>query len=116
MCADQYRQPPCAGALYTVRPGDTLYNIAERAFLPVQVLIEANPHVDPYNLQVGTQICIPGFVVPPCPNGFIWVVEPGDTIYQIARRTGTSVSAIIRANPHVNPSNMRLGTRLCIPG
>lgn len=116
MCAKKFRQPPCNGALYTVRPGDTLYSIAQRAYLPVQVLIEANPHVDPYNLQVGSEICIPSFVVPPCPGGFIWVVEPGDTIYQISKLTGVPVSAIIAANPHVDPRNLRLGTRLCIPG
>ncbi|WP_227763206.1 LysM peptidoglycan-binding domain-containing protein [Zhaonella formicivorans] len=106
----------CKGTLYTIQPGDTLYSIAQEALLPVEVLLEANPTVDPLNLQVGSTICIPSLVVPPCPGGFIWVVERGDTIYRIAQMTGKSVREILQANPGVNPYNLRPGTRLCIPG
>lgn len=40
--------------LYTIRPGDTLYNLATT----VQDLINTNLALDPYNLRVGRQIYI----------------------------------------------------------
>lgn len=110
------RPRPCKGVLYTIRPGDTIYSIAQEILIPVEVLLAANPHVDPLNLQVGSQICLPRFEVPACPGGFIWVVERGDTFYSIAQATNTTVEAIAQANPNINPNNIPLGTRLCIPG
>lgn len=109
------RRPPCKGALYTIKAGDTFFSIAQEALLPVEVIQAANPGVNPNNLRIGSQICIPGFPVPPCPNGYIWVVEKGETFYSIAQQTNTTTQAIARANPGVNPNNLQLGTRLCIP-
>lgn len=110
------RPRPCKGVLYTIRPGDTFYSISQEVLIPVEVLLAANPGVDPNNLQVGSKICLPRFDVPACPGGYIWVVERGDTFYSIARQTNTTVEALIRANPQIDPNNIPLGTRLCIPG
>ncbi len=44
---------------YTIRPGDTLFTIAQRFNVPVQEIINANPGIDPNNLQIGQVICIP---------------------------------------------------------
>ncbi|MDI3548682.1 MAG: hypothetical protein PWR10_2334 [Halanaerobiales bacterium] len=44
---------------YTVRPGDTLYLIAQRYGVSVERLIEINNIADPRQLQVGQQILIP---------------------------------------------------------
>lgn len=44
--------------LYTIRPGDTLYNLALMFGTTVQELIDTNLSLDPYNLQVGQQIYI----------------------------------------------------------
>ena len=52
--------PSCPGGfLYTIRAGDTLYLIAQRYNVTVQELIAANPGINPNNLQIGQQICIP---------------------------------------------------------
>lgn len=39
--------------LYTIRPGDTLYNLAIQYDTTVQELINTNLALDPYNLRVG---------------------------------------------------------------
>ncbi|MDK2820282.1 MAG: hypothetical protein PWP31_247 [Clostridia bacterium] len=53
--------PPCPSSLYwEVAPGDTLYTIAQATGTTVERLIELNPHIDPNNLQVGQNICLPG--------------------------------------------------------
>lgn len=48
--------------LYTIRPGDTLYNLAIQYGTTVQELIDTNLALDPYSLRVGQQIYIyPGY-------------------------------------------------------
>ncbi|MBQ2938690.1 MAG: LysM peptidoglycan-binding domain-containing protein [Clostridia bacterium] len=44
--------------LYTIRPGDTLYNLALMYGTTVQELIDTNLSLDPYNLRIGQQIYI----------------------------------------------------------
>ena len=44
--------------LYTIKPGDTLYNLAMQYGTTVQQLINTNLALDPYNLRVGQQIYI----------------------------------------------------------
>lgn len=54
---------------------------------------------------------------PPCPPGAVitHVVQPGDTFYKLARRYGTTVEAIMRANPGVDPMNLQVGQTIRIP-
>jgi len=44
--------------LHTIRPGDTLYNLANQYGTTVQEIINTNLALDPYNLRVGQQIYI----------------------------------------------------------
>lgn len=44
--------------LYTIRPGDTLYNIAIQYGTTVQELMDTNLALNPYDLRVGQQIYI----------------------------------------------------------
>ena len=50
---------PCPGMMYTIRAGDTFFVLAQRFGVTVAALEAANPGVNPNNLQVGQQICIP---------------------------------------------------------
>ncbi|MDD2202081.1 MAG: LysM domain-containing protein [Firmicutes bacterium] len=109
--------PPCpGGTIYIIRQGDTLFAIAQRFGTTVNALIAANPGINPLNLIVGQAICIPvpGPAPVPCP-GFIYTIQPGDTYYLIALRYGTSVDALIRANPGVDPNRLQVGQRICVP-
>lgn len=51
--------PPGEIIRYTVQPGDTFFLLAQRYGTTVEVIREANPGVDPGNLQVGQVINIP---------------------------------------------------------
>lgn len=44
--------------IHTVMSGDTLYNIAIRYSTTVQEILNNNPNLEPYNLQIGHQIYI----------------------------------------------------------
>jgi LysM repeat protein len=50
----------CPGESYTVKPGDTLYKIAQRYNTTVEQLIKANSQIEnPAQISVGQVICIP---------------------------------------------------------
>ncbi|NMA91879.1 MAG: SafA/ExsA family spore coat assembly protein [Firmicutes bacterium] len=54
-----------------------------------------------------------------CPHGFQgrYTVQPGDTMYFIAKRYGVSLDALIAANPQIaNPNLIFPGDVLCVPG
>jgi len=105
---------------YTIRPGDTFFGLAQRFNTTVEAIQRANPGVNPNNLQIGQRICIPSGTTPPpggCPSGtFAYIIRPGDTFFGLAQRFNTTVEAIQRANPGVDPNNLQVGQRICIPG
>ncbi|HEY9059023.1 MAG TPA: M14 family metallopeptidase [Pseudobacteroides sp.] len=44
-----------------------------------------------------------------------YVVRPGDSLYNIARRYYTTLNAILTANPGINPSALRIGQQIIVP-
>ncbi len=44
-----------------------------------------------------------------------YVIQRGDTLYNISRHYNVSINAIMEANPMVNVYNLMVGTTLCIP-
>ena len=56
--------------LHTIRPGDTLYNLAIQYCTTVQNIIDTNLALDPYSLRVGQQI----YIYPNCgSNNNYWI-------------------------------------------
>lgn len=110
--------PACPeGNFYTIRPGDTFFALSRRFNVSLDDLVEANPGVDPDRLFVGQVVCIP-LAVPPvrCPVGsFTYTIQPGDTLFALARRFNTTVVSIIGLNPGITPEALLIGQRICIP-
>ena len=105
--------------VYTVNEGDTLYSIGEKYDLPVSLLMKVNGIVDPYNLQIGHRLCIPGTEdqLPHKPDICFktHIVEAGDTLYLIAKMHQIKLDALMQANPNIDPYNLLIGTELLIP-
>lgn len=57
----------CDGYTYTIKKGDTLYEISRSHKVPLSLLLRSNPFVDVFNLQVGDTLCIPTKQTPPKP-------------------------------------------------
>lgn len=189
---------PSGTTPYTIRAGDTFYNIARRQNISLDALLAANPGVDPDRLQIGQVICLPTTPPPPptgcptlrrgsrgewvrkaqriladanfdpgpidgifgpltetavrefqrskgltvdgiigprtwaamgvdcttppipptptCPSGTTpYTIRSGDTFFNLAARYNTTVDAIRRANPGVDPDRLQIGQIICIP-
>lgn len=52
---------------------------------------------------------------PSCPNGFLYQIRSGDTLFAIAQRFGTTIGAIQAANPGLDPNSLRVAQLICIP-
>ncbi|MFW6034838.1 MAG: LysM peptidoglycan-binding domain-containing protein [Halothermotrichaceae bacterium] len=51
-----------------------------------------------------------------CPaNTQPYTIQQGDTYFKIARRYNTTVIALRRTNPDVDPRNLKVGQQICIP-
>lgn len=62
--------------LYTIAPGDTLFNIASRFGVSVQDILTANPALSPYNLRIGQQI----YIYPRMASNNCWSVAQVDLL------------------------------------
>jgi len=108
-------RPPCInGAYYAIREGDSFYNIAQRYGIPLNLLLEANPEANPYDLKVGQEICIPN-VPPGCPFGTLVTIQEGTRLSDILISYNLSLNELREANPNFNPEVIVPGTELCIP-
>lgn len=109
------RQDPCpSGRYWRVKRGDTLFNIAIRTATTVNRLLEFNPDVIPSNLRINSLICLPP--EQPCSSGVYWEVAVGDTLYEIAKNTNTTVKKLLELNPNIDPNNLQIGQNICLPG
>jgi LysM repeat protein len=102
---------------YTVQWGDTLYSLAERFNTTVDAIVALNGLQNASYIRVGQVLQISGIASPTPAQGVggEYTVQPGDTLYSIARRYGTTVEAIQSANGIVNPWYIQVGQKLIIP-
>ena len=98
---------------YVVRPGDTLFSIAQRYSTTVEAIVQANGLTDPNLLAVGQELVIPA-PTGPLPARTTWTVGPGETLAGIARRYGIAVQEIARRSGLVNPAQLYVGQSLAI--
>ncbi|AZO96476.1 LysM domain-containing protein [Halocella sp. SP3-1] len=51
-----------------------------------------------------------------CPEDTIpYIIKAGDTLYQLAQEYDTTVDAILQINPELEPRNLQIGEKICLP-
>ncbi len=125
---------PGTPVVHVVQRNEYLAQIARRYNTTVTAIVVANNILNPNLIYPGQQLLIPtGGTIPPTvapatsvpatpippttsPGGqTIHVVQYGETLGTIARRYGTTITAIAQANGIVNPNLIFAGQRLVIP-
>lgn len=105
------------GPTYEIRPGDTLYSVAQRCRVALAQIADWNPGLEPRDLAVGQRIRLSAGTDGGGQTGEGgYRVRPGDTMYSIARRFGLSLIELLRANEDVDPFDLAVNTLLDLPG
>lgn len=125
--------------VHTVRSGDTVGALAVRYGSSIAAIIEANGLDDSALIFTGQGLVIPVRLVPitetPSPTSEIltvtattpptggvtpgsdqYVVQPGDTLLNIARRFNTTLTTLVQLNGISNPNRILVGQTLTLPG
>ena len=103
--------------VYTVKRGDSLWNIANQYNVSVNDIVDYN-NLGTTLLQVGQQLLIPtGGVDMPTEDdemGITYVVKSGDSLWSIAKRYDISVDELKNAN-NLTSNLLTIGQELVIP-
>ena len=110
--------PPTTEITYTVKPGESLYQIGLQYGYSWVVLAQYNNIPNANYVVVGTVLKIPAATTPTTPTTpteFLYTVKVGDTLGSIAAAYGISWVQIAEANGVVNPNLIFPGQVLKIP-
>jgi lipoprotein YgeR len=88
-----------------VKKGDTLYKIARKYGIPVDLLMKYNNITDATRVREGTKINIP----------VIHSVKKGETLYSIAKHYSTTLEEINAYNDISDTKKIKIGQVLIIP-
>jgi murein DD-endopeptidase MepM/ murein hydrolase activator NlpD len=116
------------GSAVIVGRGETLDMIARRHGVPISAIMQANGLRSAAAIHPGERLVIPRYVhdvasraaarvpAPIARNNHVHVVEPGETLMELSRRSGVPLGALARANKIQPYTKIQIGQRLVIPG
>ncbi|WP_282945013.1 LysM peptidoglycan-binding domain-containing protein [Cellulomonas endometrii] len=116
--------PSTAGGSHTVASGETVSAIAKRYGTTVAAISAANGLDSRAFIRVGQTLTVPGAsgaaaapaAAAPAATGGTHTVASGETVSAIAKRYGTTVSAVVAANGLDSRAFIRVGQTLTVPG
>lgn len=94
--------------IVVVKPGESLWSIAQRFGTTVDELVRINGIDDPLHLVPGQAVVVPT-------RGRVHIVQPGESLWSIARRYNVDMQALIRENRITNPAMIQPGLQLRLP-
>jgi murein DD-endopeptidase MepM/ murein hydrolase activator NlpD len=104
-----------APASYTVRAGDSLYEIARAHGVTIDALIAWN-QLDGSLIRPGQVLQLAPVAGAPAPEPLVVHVQPGDSLWSLARAHGSTVEALTAANSLSPNATLRVGLALTVPG
>lgn len=113
---------PAQADEHVVQPGDTVWDLALRHGVSVDAIAAANGLADPSFIRIGARLTIPASIAPATtapsttPSASAYTIQAGDTLWDLAKRHGTTVDALVALNSIANPSLIRIGQSILVPG
>lgn len=104
-----------APASHTVQAGDSLYEIARAHGVTVDALIAWN-ELDGSLIRPGQVLLLAASADAPAPEPLVVHVQPGDSLWSLARAHGSTVEALTAANSLSPNATLRVGLALTVPG
>ena len=92
-----------------LRSGDTLWSLSRLFQVPLSLIVDSNPNIDPGNLEVGQTVQIPGYTLTD------YTVMAGDTLWQIAQTHGIPLESLFLVEPDLSPDSLQIGQILRLP-
>lgn len=109
-----YSSTSTGGNYYTVKKGDTLWNIANANNTTVDAIKQAN-NLTNNSLSIGQLLKIPtGGTTSTPTSGNTYTVKAGDSLYKIANQFQTTVDALKKLN-NLSSNTLQIGQVLRIP-
>ena len=104
--------PKCP-VTYTIKSGDTMFNIANEYGTDLAMLKKLNPNIKNMDLIYPNQkVCIPKTIA--CAAKY--TVKSGDTMNKIAQMFNTDLKTLQKLNPYISDINLIYpGQKLCVP-
>jgi murein DD-endopeptidase MepM/ murein hydrolase activator NlpD len=106
-------------ATHEVVEGDTWFDIADDAGVSIRSLLRSNDASATDMLLPGDDVCLPAGATTPSScspaNAPTHTVAAGDTWWDIATRSGSSLSTVLSANGATEAIVIRPGQRVCLP-
>ena len=100
----------------TVKPGDTLSEIANRYKVSVTAIKQLNGINNPNELQAGTKLMLPQSIsLQANSRNLFHTVVSGETLSQIANKYGLSQLEIVKINNIKSANHLNLGQKLVLP-
>jgi LysM repeat protein len=90
---------------YTVKNGDTLFNISQKYNVRWDSIASINNLSEPYLLHAGQNLKIPQATTSTIPDK-IYTIKDGETLVSIAKQFNITVDDIIAVNPNLQKSDL----------
>jgi LysM repeat protein len=100
---------------YVIKQGDSLYKISREYNVSINDLMNANPLINVYRLQVGEVICIPVSIPQNNYTNFTtYLIEEEDTLGSILDKNGINLADLMEFNA-LHDIYLLPGTTLQVP-
>jgi len=111
------RRPAPGSENYTVKRGETLWDLAKQFGTTTSAIRRANSMGATEQLMAGQTITIPGRGQSKgkSDGGSWYTIRRGDTLTDIASRCGVGLRQLLAVNGNIDPQNIRVGQRIRIP-
>ena len=104
------------GSKYTVRRGDTLWDLAKKFGTTTSSIRRINGMGAHDALMAGQTITVPGGESGRDAGSFYYTIRNGDTMSTIASKFGVGLKQLMASNRAINPNRITAGQRILIPG